>query len=141
MEIDFTQDDYEISKVLFRGMLKMFRSKHKGNTAIDECTLRNFAGFYCWYLLTGGIPFDIKIPNNKIIMNLENGLDLYFGSDDHKRPSDIDSYPYTPSSELGILTSIRRLVTPSRYGMEEKDSYGNKIYKIIEDYKKEYEIK
>ena len=142
MEKDFTQEDYELSKVLFRDMLKMFRSKHEGNTAIDECTLRNFAGFYSWCIVTGIIPFDIKIPNYKIIMNLEIGLDLYFGSDGHKPSSYIDSYQHTPSSELGMLTSIRRLVTPQRYyGMEVKDFNGNKIYKIIEDYKKEYEIK
>jgi len=141
MEKDFTQEDYEISKVMFRDMLKMFRSKHEGNTAIDEYTLRNFAGFYSWCIVVGIIPFNIKIPYNKIIVILENGLDLYFGSDGHKPSSDIDSYPHTPSSELGMLTSMRRLVTPSFYRMKVNDSYGNKIYKIIKDYKKEYEIK
>ena len=86
MEKDFTQEDYEISKVMFRDMLKMFRSKHEGNTAIDEYTLRNFAGFYSWCIVVGIIPFNIKIPYNKIIVILENGLDLYFGSMVINRP-------------------------------------------------------
>lgn len=149
MEKDFTQEDYELSKVIFQNMLEMFRSKHKENTAINERTLRDFAGFYCWCVVTKRIMFNTVIvntlPYNKFMVILENGLDLYFGSDiawterdDFKRASYTKCYPYTPSSTLGRLTYLRSI---AKHGPNDYDSHGYTISQKMEKYKKEYEIK
>jgi hypothetical protein len=146
MEIESTQEDYELSKVIFRDMLEMFRSKHKGDTTIDECTLRNFAGFYSWCVVTKRIPLKIEIPYREVTRILESGLDLYFGSDDDSKQSSYTdfehsgfnySFPYTPSSELGEL-KLQKELTPYIYC---SDVNSSKIFQIMEDYKKEYGIK
>lgn len=145
MEIESTQEDYELSKVIFRNMLKMFRSKHT-DTAIDERALRDFAGFYSWCVVTKRIPLKIEIPYREVTRILESGLDLYFGSDeDSKQSSYTDfehsglnySFPYTPSSELGKL-KLQKELTPYIYC---SDVNSSKIFQIMEDYKKEYGIK
>ena len=149
MEIDFTQEDYELSKVIFQNMLEMFRSKHKENTAINERTLRDFAGFYCWCAVTRRIMFNTVIinilPYNKFMTILENGLDLYFGSDiawternDYlKRDLYTMYYPYTPSSTLGWLTYL----ISSRSTAIDVNACNSRISEEMEKYKIEYGIK